>query len=64
LEVVVIITNVAYKTSLRRESDFVHPEQLLREADKRAEQEQRCVQEAYERAEQEQKRADKEQRNR
>jgi hypothetical protein len=35
-----------------------------READKEAEQEQRCVQEAYERAEQEQKRADEEQQNR
>jgi beta-lactamase regulating signal transducer with metallopeptidase domain len=50
LEVVVIVINVAYKMSLRRESDFAHLEQLLREADKRAKQEQ--------------KHADEEQRNR
>jgi hypothetical protein len=64
--------------SLRRESDFGHLEQLLREADERAKKERCEINEKQtrrlnrskdacrkpERAEQEQKRADEEQQNR
>ena len=50
--------------SSRRESEFVRLEQLLREADERAEQERRRAEEADERAQQERRRAEDEQRNR
>ncbi|KAH8799418.1 hypothetical protein F5884DRAFT_758446 [Xylogone sp. PMI_703] len=50
--------------SSRRESEFARLEQLLREADERAEQERRRAEEADERAEQERRRAEDEQRNR
>jgi hypothetical protein len=44
--------------SLRRESDFARLEQLLQEADERAERERRRAQEADERAELERQRAE------
>jgi len=47
-----------------RESEFARLEQLLREADERAEQERRRAEKADERAEQERRRADDERRNR
>jgi hypothetical protein len=50
--------------SSRRESDFVRLEQLLREADDRAEQERKRAQEANERAELERQRAEDEERSR
>jgi len=50
--------------SSRRESEFARLQQLLREADERAEQERRRAEEADERAEQERRRAEDEQRNR
>ncbi|KAH7378966.1 hypothetical protein BKA64DRAFT_242116 [Cadophora sp. MPI-SDFR-AT-0126] len=50
--------------SSRRESEFARLEQLLREADERAEQERRRAGEADERAERERRRAEDEQRNR
>jgi hypothetical protein len=50
--------------SSRRESEFARLEQLLREADERAERERRRAEEADERAEQERRRAEDEQRNR
>jgi hypothetical protein len=50
--------------SSRRESDFARLEQLLREADERAEQERRRAQEAEQRAEMERQRAEDEQRSR
>jgi hypothetical protein len=46
--------------SSRRESEFARLEQLLREADERAEQERRRAEEADERAEQERRRAEDE----
>ena len=50
--------------SSSRESEFARLEQLLREADERAERERRRAEEADERAEQERRRAEDEQRNR
>ncbi|KAL5328001.1 hypothetical protein ACEPPN_005707 [Leptodophora sp. 'Broadleaf-Isolate-01'] len=50
--------------SSRRESEFARLEQLLREADERAEQERKRAGEADERAERERRRAEDEQRNR
>ncbi|KAH8585874.1 hypothetical protein B0O99DRAFT_646017, partial [Bisporella sp. PMI_857] len=50
--------------SSRMESEFARLEQLLREADERAEQERRRAEEANERTEQERRRAEDEQRNR
>jgi hypothetical protein len=50
--------------SSKRELDFACLEQLLREADKRIEQERRRAQEAEEKLELERKRADEKQRNR
>jgi len=47
----------------RQESDFAHLEQLLREAEERAEQERRRAQEADERAELERRRAQEAERN-
>ncbi|KAH6667181.1 hypothetical protein B0J14DRAFT_629544 [Halenospora varia] len=50
--------------SSRRESEFARLEQLLQEADERAEQERKRAEEADKRAEQERKRAEDEQQNR
>jgi len=46
--------------SSRRESDFARLEQLLREADERAEQQRRRAEEADERAERERRHAEDE----
>ncbi|KAG9241154.1 hypothetical protein BJ878DRAFT_522142 [Calycina marina] len=59
-----LIQSYSYRMSSRRESEFARLEELLREANERAEQERRRAEEADERVEQERRRAEDEQRNR